>query len=968
MRKYFSVLMIAFIALFAFVSCNDSPAVKNGEVRISIADTSRGISPEVSMYAQSYNIKVKDSNGSVQYETTVSRSVSNCSFRLPVGMYSIEVDAFNEDSIRIGSGLCQNAEVVAGRVNSFRIAVSELAGKGMFSVNISANAGYDITLKVYDGDDDIVYSNALVYSEETGRYTIDGELLLDNGFYRFEILRGDAEKPLKNDTVRIVKDRVSIYSASFSFVSGGSVIITDEILSTPSIVIEVEEEEVSQNGTVHASAVISGISGEFTSCWYVDERRIGEYGPYADLEHVLVDAEVGVHTIALFITSDSVVWSESVTFEVVEADEVATYSLSSLQPGQVLEFDADENTDVELKDFSLADGVYVTAVNNTRGLGGASEELDINLFRMDDGSFIPLPNATHSIHFKGLDIGLNGSGTIRIRKFNVQNDLSISASEYPAISAVNGMVSEYYYIDFNDSQWRNLDRSHIVVRQKNAAGEYVFGYSNVKLLQSGYISYNYQMDQIYDLSRQSGFGMYVSRTVAADGSSDISYEISSPEVLALNVPKTIDASDVRIRIPAQVSGNYVVTMRYQDNESFTRAVVDLYRIEFGKADGSYLDTVFYPTFDSESNTITWFIGSLASDCLMSYYGRDDGVVVELKSTTETCIEPTSLSELASGDKVFTKGVSDFITVPFKTEVKTDMYLSGSFDLGTLMFYSPNGHTSWCGFSSSAATNPYVISASARGFIVVRCMDVNDGDVAIVLSENSGEDAIDCDEIVRNGETGGFYCPDCMKYVSLATHKDDLFVGEYVTAGEYSDGSLNYGKITFNPDRESLSAENVLLTLKTGSYGEYRSYNNEDESQWVGLTIDRIVLSPERKIYGTLRIGNNGATYENVEMVSMHSHSWTFGSDAATCTSCKESRAYLDVSIGGEVVMNSDIDGLVVYVPVFDFLVEGQAGDNAFPPVPEGTQVYIIAPSSTYNLTYTMNGQYLAVRTTADRTI
>jgi len=60
--------------------------------------------------------------------------------------------------------------------------------------------------------------------------------------------------------------------------------------------------------------------------------------------------------------------------------------------------------------------------------------------------------------------------------------------------------------------------------------------------------------------------------------------------------------------------------------------------------------------------------------------------------------------------------------------------------------------------------------------------------------------------------------------------------------------------------------------------------------------------------------------------------------------------------------------LLICVPDFDFFVEGKTGNATFPALPSGTTVYIIAPTSEYNLTYTMNGQYLAVKTSKNRNI
>ena len=309
MRRYMSFFLIM-VAVICLISCNSESVVKMGTLNVEIdSSISRGIQA-ISMETASYNVTVKNSSDELVFSSSSSMNTSY-SISVPVGTYTVEVEALNKTKDVIGSGSTTGI-VYAGQDNIFNITIEESTGTGIFSISISANEGYELSYSISDASGLQIETNRLDYNE--GKYSRTIEL--NNGFYSFSIKRNDTNKVLKTDTVRIINGRIAYYEAEFLILTDGSVSILNEVLKTPQITLELSSKSVKNDGNLVASASISGIS-DYSCYWTIDEIPQSVAGEYSDLELSMSGMDAGSHTIALFVSDGNVVWAESSAFTIL---------------------------------------------------------------------------------------------------------------------------------------------------------------------------------------------------------------------------------------------------------------------------------------------------------------------------------------------------------------------------------------------------------------------------------------------------------------------------------------------------------------------------------------------------------------------------------------------------------------------------------------------------------------------------
>lgn len=302
------ILVLFAVLLSCFVACSNGSA-ENGTLKVRISSAVAKGLQAIPMDVVSYNITVK--NSSEQEVSTGSCENSNYTVSVVPGSYSVVVEAVNEDGVVIGEGKASGF-VVAGKSTLFSVVVRELEGIGSFSISIAADEGLSLCYKIEKTNGTCKEEGELVYSN--GKYFVSVDI--DNGFYKFSLLNG--ESVFKSDTVRIIKGKSVSYEATYSSVGSGSVLISDTIAKTPSIVLNLRANSVRQDRNLGASANISGIDGDYTSYWCLDGSPVTEKGSYADLDYPLDEYSVGEHEVSLFVECGDVVWSQSSSFIVTE--------------------------------------------------------------------------------------------------------------------------------------------------------------------------------------------------------------------------------------------------------------------------------------------------------------------------------------------------------------------------------------------------------------------------------------------------------------------------------------------------------------------------------------------------------------------------------------------------------------------------------------------------------------------------
>ena len=309
MKRNMALVLLAIAVAVCLVSCSND-VVQNGTLFVKIdSSISRGLQA-ISMETSSYNVTIRNSSNEIVLDESSSTQTSY-SISVPVGTYTVAVEALNEDGIVIGTG-STTGFVSAGQTTAFTVTVSELSGNGTLSISITANEGYELSYSIKNAAGTEIEHGALAFSDGTYSKSVE----LSNGFYSFSIVRNDTNKVLKTDAVRIIKGRVVSYEAEFLILTDGSISIINEILRTPQISLELSSKSLKSDATLSAAATITGISN-YTCYWAVDEVPLSEAGDYADLELSMVGLTDGTHTISLFVSDGTVVWSESSVFSVI---------------------------------------------------------------------------------------------------------------------------------------------------------------------------------------------------------------------------------------------------------------------------------------------------------------------------------------------------------------------------------------------------------------------------------------------------------------------------------------------------------------------------------------------------------------------------------------------------------------------------------------------------------------------------
>ena len=344
MRKLF-VLLLVVAALICVIGCSNEGAVQMGTLNIVIdSSISRGISP-IPMEIHSYNVSVENSSEVEVFSSTADKH-TEYTIPLPVGAYTIKVQALNKAGDIIGGGSGFRTVEATPEYSTVTITVEEFKGVGTFNIAIAANSGYTLEYTIYDAAGEEVEKDAhgedidgkLLYDGSKGLYS--ASIDLDNGFYQFTIYDKrtiDKDKReyksyvLKNDTVRIVAWRIASYEAEFLIQTNGAVEIDkSSVLRTPVISLELNSA-VLGTGTLKTDesltvvAEVKNING-YEYWWTVDGEKYTEptSGSSTPFSLVFSKEEVaafgsGSHTVALFVrdADKPVVWSEFKDFTVL---------------------------------------------------------------------------------------------------------------------------------------------------------------------------------------------------------------------------------------------------------------------------------------------------------------------------------------------------------------------------------------------------------------------------------------------------------------------------------------------------------------------------------------------------------------------------------------------------------------------------------------------------------------------------
>ncbi|MDD6840920.1 MAG: hypothetical protein PUD65_06410 [Spirochaetales bacterium] len=315
-RKLFTAIsiIITSLLLLCFVSCEENNAIPVGSLNISIDNTTRAIEPNISLDVSKYEVSLLNGDGTPIVSKEIDKSHTSLSQNnIPVGSYTVKVDAKNSEGVIIGTGSA-SCVIEKDKTTEVSVTVRELSGKGKLSITLTGgvDTSSSYTLTVYKPDDTEAGSVGFAAVDTS----LKAELELDNGFYYFVVTDGEGNASTP-EAFRIVNDDTLIAEA-YIYESLGSfrVTITNSIKPNPTLSLSVSDSiiHVGEEFTVSATGM-SG--GSLAYSWYVNGKIVE--GSESTLTLTLDFA--GDYQIRCLVkdTASSVVWSSDKTITVHDA-------------------------------------------------------------------------------------------------------------------------------------------------------------------------------------------------------------------------------------------------------------------------------------------------------------------------------------------------------------------------------------------------------------------------------------------------------------------------------------------------------------------------------------------------------------------------------------------------------------------------------------------------------------------------
>ena len=238
------------------------------------------------------------------------------------GQWTITAKAFatsNSIDYVVGES-SQTIAVTPGQTANAAITITEKTGEGTITFNIldSDHVLQSLTATVAT---DLEMSSPpaeikLKYDNDSKMWA--GSTSLEKGFYAVKIANED-NTVFTMDSVRIYAGITTVYSAKYN----GEILdvtITDQIVPTPDLSLTVTpSESVASNGKIEAVASVSNLDN-LTYAWYVNGAKV--QGDANKLVYSLDGKGFSgdqVLQVTVFVTQDSVIWSESRELAVTEA-------------------------------------------------------------------------------------------------------------------------------------------------------------------------------------------------------------------------------------------------------------------------------------------------------------------------------------------------------------------------------------------------------------------------------------------------------------------------------------------------------------------------------------------------------------------------------------------------------------------------------------------------------------------------
>lgn len=662
-----------------------------------------------------------------------------------------------------------------------------------------------------------------------------------------------------------------------------------------------------------------------------------------------------------------------------------TSDLSTLVPGGSLSFDGvTADTVIDLSNFSLEDGIFIE-IESGRGVTTSRDGQAENVFKRQNGTFIPVPDLSGLSSFTGAALGVVYDA-VRIninRALNLDTDLTIDTSSEAKYLNRDGLAEEFYYISFLDPRWASLDKSEIVVLQTGTVGA-----RGLSVVQSGYL--NASQNGVLDFTRQQFLGFGVNMHCVYSDGRDMVEKLSILNPIHVDASeKTLDYINV-IRVNEQQSGEYkvVVTITGPNNSDVVRNIATDYanmNLHPRYTSGEDSDRAVFPEYDLDGGTITYHVGSVDRDLLFNLVfegveGFDPAnATITLQPDNEGIVVHDLAALLEEHDSAIISTETRHIsTWAFETNQSLSIDVQRLHnDIGGSFYFSEESYQKGTRGLFDCSIN---IRANSTGYFVL-WNDSLAADVDVVKLGKKNHQNISCRIVEWNPETRDYVCVDdgcesctaigAKKHYSfdfLGFNKDIIFKDQYWTAGTFGE----YGRIGYTKGNSVLcSNPSVVISASTTGnkraddpYGTF-AWNPSDSSQKVEIRVKKI-YTEENKLVCDIAIDGSDAFQRDVEMIPSHvNHNWEYNDGYVTCNyeGCNESRRAISLMVGPggpyRIIVNGAVD---LSVPALDYNVTCSTIFNS-PSLPISAQILFIAPSNGYSVSYTNNGNdyYITLR-------
>lgn len=625
---------------------------------------------------------------------------------------------------------------------------------------------------------------------------------------------------------------------------------------------------------------------------------------------------------------------------------------------------------LSVEGISLKDGITIYR-NGSRGLSWrGSDDTTSGFIRTESNDIILSPDEEGSVSVTGAEMGFGRSENVEIRRFrNIQDDFSITPDEYNGVTS--GIIEEYYYIDFNDPKYSELDRSCLAIEEASGS---VCG---IKILTSdGVISSN---RGIYDFSGVDEIGIYAYTHMA----SWFSVQIKNPYILTPEEEIEVPASNEKIYVPLTNGKSYRIDIKF--GEVVGMGMHQGFFLAYEK-NGLPWSRLLMPEFDEENKTIHLYTGPVdkpfffSTDNSLGSNGPNRYVI----TMEEDDYYPELIDIAKESVSVYKEEGKSYYVVPFYSS--EDVLLTDSFENNW-----PLTIVTKPGTNDFGNTLQWGIKKGNIGLRVYQVLSGSVGDLIGTISKREVMTSSPHSHLVFDSESEKYYCTDDGCSASgiwdLSEYFSAIVAPRILTAVDEEGAVINfekYGplKLTSGPGiiaPDGLAFNNTTFGTAGGPKDPLGITGWHDAQKDYQVTIRfKEIFFTDGKLSSVLTdvlaftTETEYVLYEDILFSdSVHEHSFTRNGDYLECTGC-DTRLFSQDLVLNMTSLKLTIEGLrdgdkMLFMDMESLATLLFAGNGVteFPEVPYGREVVAAVSSSDASFTFSVSGKRINVSVSYD---